>query len=570
MRSYFLVLTIMALALAPCVLHAQAPARDTAASSPLRGIGHGDAGIEGVPLSRFEYVEHRDTASWDWDGLKTADTFSLQHHQNTEPEFCTDRRLHSATFSIKLDRGDDYEYGRNAFAVSLSLNLFALDTNGDTTFRHNPVDFSINENAPEQLFQLDLASALELDTCARLDRWKAKVLSYSPGSTTQDVRLTFSYREEYAIGAKKTGAPNDPLVVADRVTGPVTGNPTTFAWEVAEGCNDTFPGYQLQVLRLFNVDTSYKSDSSVRAVVDWHQALTVETDDGRRSLALTLAEGTGYYLWRVRPIGSIFDGGVADSRNWGVWSSAPPQDTVLVFTNTADSALPVAAFYYNQFDDDINWVYSRTFTEGLRIGEGISYASPLGMPKQQQTKVQSADSIVAANSFQDYSGRPAAGSLAAPLGKRAGSSFGYRDTLVKHDSTLYGPQHFDEDTNRLAPLAANGGAVSRFWSNANGDLTRPVADNYPFARALYTTDGSGRGEVAGGPGQVYRIGGGSGGKERTGKAYYASASNWELVHLFGDEAPSDTSVIKVVSVDPNKVASVAWMTKEGTVIATAV
>ncbi|MEP7220978.1 MAG: hypothetical protein ABI876_18780, partial [Bacteroidota bacterium] len=333
------------------------------------------------------------------------------------------------------------------------------------------------------------------------------------------------------------------------------------------GCSDTFPNYQVQLLRLYNIDTSYNEDSKVRAVVDWNQALSVETGNGSRKLPLTIAEGTGYYVWRVRPIGNVHDGGIADDRNWGAWSVAPPNDTIVNFTDP-NTTLPKYLFYYRQFNDSMNWAYSRGFDEGGRISEGMVFANGALQPRQSQVRVASLDStIVTSQTVYDFTGRMAMGSLAVPIKKLNGYALGYIDTLLTHNDTLFSAAQFDGDSNYLNPQSANTGIIADYYSNSNSDKRIPNADAYPYARARYASDGTSRVEEGGGPGQVYRIGGGALGKDRTVRSYYGSVSNQELINLFGDEAPSDTSVIKVLTVDPNKVVTVAYMSKDGGVIA---
>ncbi|MEP7219435.1 MAG: hypothetical protein ABI876_10990, partial [Bacteroidota bacterium] len=422
----------------------------------------------------------------------------------------------------------------------------------------------------EQVFRINYkGNDLQNYNAVRCFALKLNAYTHST-SVTGDIRVKVSYREEFAIGAIDTADPARPLVAVKPLSGTLTGNPIYFQWDVATGCSDSFPNYQIQILRLYNTDTSYRLDSKVRAAVDWRQALTLETGSGVRELPLTLAEGTGYYIWRVRPIGSYYEGGIADSRNWGAWSVSPRNDTTLVFTDPAASGLPAYLLYYEQFDDDKNWAYARSFTEGLRVREGMVFATPTGTVRQVQKRIASADSTMVSERLPDYSGRQVVSSVPVPVGERMSIGYlGYIDTLLTHNGMRFAAEHFDRDSNYRNPATANTGRIADYYSNANPDSTIPTIDGYPYTRMLLSTDGSERPQEAAGIGSTYRIGGGSGGKDRTARAYYSSVSTKELVSLFGDEAPADTSVYKVLTVDPNKVTSVAYMSKEGQIIATA-
>ncbi len=523
------------------------------------------------PVAAYQYIERSNKRVYTATELADeagGSPYFLPRLGSTGPATCNQRWVHSAEFNVKLDLGDDYDFGTNPFTAK--VELWALSG----SLYHDPITLEINQDAPEQVYHIAY-HGIDSANFSAITGYSIYITSITASSSVQPfLRLTVWYDEKDAIGARDITYP------ASAVTTPVgsggairQGNPVRLAWNLENAC-DTFPNYQLQLLRLYNLDTSKKSATQVKARVDWNQALTVETDDGARHIDLTVAEGTGYYLWRVRPIGSLYPGGVADARNWGIWSSAPAQGSMVEYTapDQTSPAIPAAAFFYQQFDDDKNWVYSRGFAENGRISEGMSYFSGGGEPRQSQVRVRSGDSILARGGASDYSGRQSVGSMAAPVGQRSLSGggtgyFGYVPQLLG-GSGEYTAKDFDADGNFRNPGSA-GGTVNGYYSSSNPDKSVPSASGYPFARALYAGDGSGRVAELSGAGPVHRIGGGAGGKDRTVKVYYSSASDMELVRLFGDEAPIDTSVRKVLVLDPNKVTTVQYITKEGEVIATA-
>ncbi len=483
------------------------------------------------------------------------------------PVYCTPRKLHSAEITARLDLGEDYNFGSNPSNGSITFDLI-LKNGGTTVMSYNNIRLSINENAPEQVYRKEIAAAL-LATYAPVTQIDVEVTAYTSPTGLQAGALRFivAYHDEYAVHAIDTSSPTAVRALPVKLDSPVMGDPVEFTWTNAFGCADTFPNYQLQILRLYNIDPSLDQDDEVKAVVDWNQALTVETGGGSRSMALTLAEGTGYYLWRVRPIGSFHEGAVANDSNWGVWSAAPAGGSIVTYLDPKDSLLPDAGFFYEQFDDDLNWMYARKFTEGARIREGMVFGTPAALPSQMQTRVRSEDVILANGRSMDFNGVSPLGSLRAPV---AESSFGFQPGLLDDGSKPYSAENFDDDATVDDPDPVTDGPINDYYSDSNPNENIPNAREYPTARATYWPDGTGRLKELGGVGPGRQIGGEIGGKDRTTKVYYSGVSDWELVRLFGDEAPADTTVIKVLTLDPNKITSVRYVSKEGHVIATAI
>ncbi|MEO5928583.1 MAG: hypothetical protein ABIR47_01510, partial [Candidatus Kapaibacterium sp.] len=306
----------------------------------------------------FEYIEQKADTMINFgrlNGTPKPPHDTLFRISNTPPVYCAARILHGATIKVKLERGDDYLFGAQTFSADVIFKLEEKNSSNINVFRYDSVRLHIDQDNPEQLFQIDYKGT-DLSNYKNVKYFQTRIYSFPhSGSVTGDVRLRISYKDEYAMSAVDSTNPATKLVAVDSLAaspGPIVGNPVNLRWHIKTGCSDTFPNYQVQLLRLYNIDTSYNEDSKVRAVVDWNQALSVETGNGSRKLPLTIAEGTGYYVWRVRPIGNVYDGGIADDRNWGAWSTAPPNDSIVNFTDP-NTTLPKYLFYYRQFNDSM-------------------------------------------------------------------------------------------------------------------------------------------------------------------------------------------------------------------------
>ena len=545
--------------------------------TPVDEVQPGKNGAEPfVPL--LYYVEDSDTRSLDSVDLDQPSGTLIDSlgHGTVGLNYCNDLSIHSGSFRVSLDLGEDYNYGDTAFTVDLSLKIEGVDkSSGETILiTHNPVSLSIDQDAPEQVFFIQYTGT-DLTNHELVDVYRIYVNSFSvTGIVGSDVRVTVRFDDEYAVDALRT-SPNEsePIIYQDPVGGSlqttVVDNPVEFEWHNALGCSDQFPSYQLQVLRLFNTETSYNDDAEqVKATVNWNHALTFETGNPESIASLTLPQGTGWYLWRVRPVGSQHSGGSADSRNWGVWTRAPADGVVIDYDGLLDQDVDTFAFFYQQFEDTLNWVYSRGFTEGeegTRVAEGMTFFTPQGQARQTQTYVAEDGAYVAYQKFYDYQGRPAAISLAAPFGS---PGFAYKRDFAVKGGAPYSAQHFDSDAKHNDPDQLDNGSLNHYYSGNYSPAPIPSADGYPISRLLYTNDGTERMDELGGLGSTYRIGGGSGGQSRETKIYYASASEEELIRLFGDEAPYDTTVSKVLVSSPNKVTAVQYVS-EGRVIASA-
>lgn len=426
----------------------------------------------------------------------------------------------------------------------------------------------IDTDNPRQVFQLDFSSVY-----LSLDDIEITVDNYSvPVGYESSVNLSVGYEGEFLfpIGYKTIAAQSVNNVDL------VTNSAKEFNWTVSCG---HYAMYEFQLLKLENTsltNAQTNDPNQVIADIDWSKALTIHTYSWKKFLRLTLTEGTGYYTWRVRGIGNQYDGAESNPKNWDVWSNHIPNG--LVGIDPSFYTAQAHTFYYNQFDEDKNWNYSRVFIEGekdydsdVRIGEQIGYANGLLQSKQSQSILNTNQQVVASENVQDYSGRASLNSIPAPVYGQ--NSLGFKDGffLSATDGTAYDASDFDTDGNYLEPTAVQLSGVNNgfgYYSDYNTTETDvasaadPLDANagYPYARTNFYNDG--RPKENSGVGFDHRIKN-DGTVARTTKMFYGSVSDDELLRVLGNEAPDAGSVHKIVSIDPNKTVRMAYVNKTG-------
>jgi hypothetical protein len=271
-----------------------------------------------------------------------------------------------------------------------------------------------------------------------------------------------------------------------------------------------------------------------------------------------VSEGTGFYAWRIRRISDYHGGGLANPLNRGAWSYPHEGGTVdlRIDANTQPEA---PFFFFTDPDDNRNWNFSRTFTEGGRIKESVTYADALHRERQTTVYLPSGNVSVVTQTVPDHTGRPALVTLPVPV---EGKRMSYLEQLVKEKTSgeLFTAKHFDSDATVLNPPAVDEtGAFAYYKSNPDNVAD---AEGYPYMRTVYYNDGTGRVREQGNAGATLKTGGG-----HTTKYFYETASQSELNLLFGNEAPNAERVFKAITVDPNGVATVNYTNSEGQVIA---
>ncbi len=487
---------------------------------------------------------------------------TTSHLFSSSGDVCLENELDKAAIRATLNLGDIYNYGSNAFLTSVTVNIVGYNTvhvNHSTTELFNITKtLSLTSSHPEEVFYADIS-----EDYAELERLDVKINSYDQSDTVKkDVSFKVALEEDFKVNVLSNGYDASPMLTINQVNSPSHKNPITLSWNTS--CDDV-SNYQVQVLRLQNTSFSFINDTDkVATRVDWDKALNIETQSSSTSLKLTLAEGSGFYIWRVRPIGNYYEGGIADSRNWGLWSDAAEDGDHISIPNL--NPAKKYAFYYQQFDQEKNWIYSRSFSEDNKIKETMGYANGLQQSTQSQIHLQSDDTVLVAQKVYDYVGHSVVQSLPAPVGQKALDY--YTDFMQTSSGELFSAKHFDADDKYLSPDSLGKGKLYRYYSNSNPDTTIPIAGGYPYTRTIYYPDGTGRVQEQGGLGKVFRIGSTESGESRTVKISYSGVSNPELEWVFGDEAPVASSVYKKITEDQNKELSVEYISYQGKTIAT--
>jgi RHS repeat-associated protein len=573
------------------------------------------------PANVFEhyatYASRYDTLEMDYEALSEENASDKLHvyynyYEKLPTSTCLDRNLKSAWLMVELSMGDQYEFGNEdeLFKFSADMNL-----KYDTVKEKN-ITLSISPSTPMQLYRGNIE-----DIYADINYVKIEITdftgSYQSGISDelkQKIQDAVSLRvyivDDYGIAV--SGREELLSISADTLK---YDNPVTLSWSSNASC-EIIPHYQIQLLRLYNTDEDYESTEEVYATVNWNDALTIETESPDTFINLTLAEGSGYYIWRIRAIGDYYDGSIANSKNWGVWTDAPENGDIVDITDLKDIYGDDYdyIFHYRQFDESKNWIFSRSFTEGeksdyssgqLKKAEALSYSDGLMRTRQSLRMLQELnDTLLISATVYDYVGRPALQSMTGPVEQ---TGLAYKSRLITSDEaqdTFYSPLYFDSDSastyTYMGPEIDEGGKfvtdgsgnvnivesnymrfthpleaygpVNDYFSDKNSDINVPSAGNYAYARTAYHQDGRVKKQTLFGDEHwlgMYDTTYIDGGYQRSYRTYYASVCDTELMGVLGNQTPFDTNMYKIVHVDPNSVATVEFKDRNHRTLATA-
>jgi YD repeat-containing protein len=477
-------------------------------------------------------------------------------------------QLENATLKVMIDLGDEYQYGSNAFSTSLTLNIKGYNSSRteilSATGNGLIKQLDISETAPEKLYYVDITDFNTSYSYTDLDLISFSVVSASLSPILEHgLRLRAWIETEYKVGVSNLTSSSTTVNLLQASSTVSSANPVQFNW--SSGC-DELPYIEFQLLRLYNDDEYYAINEVHVSEVDWGKALSIISDGNETSLTINVNEGSGFYAWRVRPIGNYEEGDVANSSNWGEWSDHTLAEQGVSY-DSKTAAASNYVFYFEQPENDKNWIYNRAFTEDTRMVENMTYADQLLRIRQSQHKIQSDGNALVGQVVYDYSGRDAVKSLASPV---SSNNLSYQQGFLQNSGVIYTSDDFDGESNYTNPNPVDGGKLTDYYSDSNTDLTIPNAEQYPFSQTVF--DGSGRVRELGMPGQVHRIGGSNSAngdsQSRTVKNYYASVTDDELIRVFANEAPKSGNLRKIITTDPNKLTAITYQTVEGKVIAT--
>lgn len=498
-------------------------------------------------------------------------------------------KIVSAHLFVGLDMGEDYVKILDAeFDVELAYQVWMYDGGGNIVGGNwiSQGVLKINELQPERLHRIDFKN--ELLNNSNFTQLKIKIqggpnVTSGAGNPTgfstflnTNLRLAAKSKVTFEVDVRDEANQlivNSPIIISKNTT-TQNNRVQIFSWT----SNYDFPNYELQILRLYNNHVSHENNlDEIKTTIDWSRALRVETQSSNTNFTLTIGEGTGFYLWRVRPVGNFFEGGIANSENYGKWSTSVNDGDVLLLNKNSISY--PEAFYFVDPDENLNWIYNRVFTEGdelangtrtrTRTSEGISYADGLLNLRQNQVYNDAQNSILISQTINDYSGRPAWSSLPVPVS--GDMNLGYRVDFVQNDDgNLYTTADFDSIDIFNPSIIEQNGTDFQYYSDNNSDIRIPDAEGYAYKRTIFKNDGTGRVAEESGVGKVHALGTQTNGRGRTTRILYGSPSDKELIMMFGEEAPLKETVTKTITIDPNNVASVTYTSAiNGNVIATA-
>ena len=495
----------------------------------------------------------------------------------------------SAQLFLQLDMGEDYVAASGSVDYTLTVNyeINLLDGSGGLVATLPAGSIVTSSAIPERLLVIDFLS--ELLTYSNFEKLEIKLTSAPALQTTGVVpglnqfinnnqRLTARSVVTFGVDVRLQSSfllSPQPVLTPKNIN-ILTNRVQQFDWNLD---NYDLPNYEIQILKLLNIDpTKQNNQHEITALVDWSKALKVETQSSTPSITLTIGEGTGFYIWRVRAIGNYFEGGIANHENYGQWSSAASDGQSILLNKNALNLSE--SFYFEDINEDINWIYNRVFTEGnqeangIRVSEGMSYADGLLNLRQNQVFNSAQNTTLITQNVIDYSGRPALNTLPVPVNGNlsSGLKLGF---IQNQNGDVYTARDFDfndiSTNNIYAPDIINDlGTPFEYYSDNNPNVQIPNAEGYAFKRTLFKNDGTNRVSEESGVGKVHALGTQSNGQGRTTRVLYAAPSDDELIRLFGEEAPLAEKVLKTITLDPNNVASITYTTiADGNVIATA-
>ncbi|MCG8576379.1 MAG: hypothetical protein MI810_15940, partial [Flavobacteriales bacterium] len=377
------------------------------------------------------------------------------------------------------------------------------------------------------------------------------------GSLPDDIHLDLELNTE-----RYYNLDSDELCVLTHNTDNLsTTNEVELVWSYIEGAESydvewlfiDIPG--TESLSTYSEDASFKNATRVNVLSNHYK--------------ISMAYPRGLFLFRVRPVGKTVIGGQVKriEGSWSLNSEIGDPSTV-----SADER-----FEWSGLLSTHNWQYQVSFAEEGKKGEALGIYDGGLKPRQNVVINNSENTAVISQAVYDYLGRPAITLLPTPV-ENEGLGF-YPDRLLSgadysDPANYYDYNDFDLNSNIESPTSMVGLEANDYYNgdgSAIGFHSEFIADaeDYPFARTLYTNDGTNRvrkqsafGGQEIGPSSM-------GSSSKISRYIYGTPVQEELYRLYGNEVGNASHYKKNVVIDQNGQAHIQYLDMSGRVIGTA-
>ena len=478
-----------------------------------------------------------------------------------------DHTLQSAELRLDLNMGEHFLFGGTDLDSGITVK-YRLDQQGSGCLLTDTFTLAITDDLhPEQLTIHDFA------LCYHSSDWidiyfESITVGENPEfpAYLDDVQFHIEVDIHEHINAYgKAVSLQAPMI-------PSGGGPVQFSWSPTDGVNCDYPTYRFQLLRLHDFGGSAVCPRSKMGEHEWtRSALTLEV--GEPNVDLSMLEGSGHYAWRVMPIGDLHQGGAGNDLNWGDYSAFSAYSTASSNLQNICST-ENGVFEYTDPDEDKNRAYTRNFSrnlngpdESLLVQEAVSFKSGSGFTQQTHVLFRSKGVALTQANVRSYRGMTPLQIMPIPLEKE---NLNYEQALIRNagDTRTYSPENFDSDIKFREPEAMSQSAASsvgRYWSDEhNTDISTPSSEGYPFSAIEFTRDGTNRPLNKGLEGETLRLRPDG----YTSKIKYGSVTKEELTRIFGNEAPKEKKVEKIITISPENITSVTYIDLTGRTLAT--
>ncbi|PSL34430.1 hypothetical protein, partial [Chitinophaga ginsengisoli] len=241
---------------------------------------------------------------------------------------------------------------------------------------------------------------------------------------------------------------------------------------------------------------------------------------------------------------------------------------------SSDTTTGIGAYQFTGHEPTLNWQSTISFAEDGKRKVVVQYYDGSLRGRQTVTKDNTTNTVVAAETFYDYQGRPAVQVLPAPT---LNTVLKYAHNLnsalngAEYDKSYYDSLPSPESylTAAAAPMSTASG-TNLYYSPANPEKNIgfnqfiPDGEGYAFTETEYTADNTGRVLRQSGVGPTFKLGSG-----HETKYTYNTAAKEDLYALFGTEVGENTHYFKNTVTDGNGQTSVSYVDMHGRTIATA-